>query len=104
MHECVYEFNNKAVAIQVIIIRDSIHVKTKRYPVQFAENYLFQFRKCSIVLNRFQYYTTRVAVGNNPENSAWKSRSWWCFQRTWFCKTLWLTRNNIPGARATYDM
>lgn len=99
--ERVYEFSNGAVAIQMIIIRDSIHVKTKRCPVQFAENYLFQFRKCSIVLNRFQYYATRVDVGNNPENSAWKSRSWWCFQRTRFCKSLWLTRNNIPGARAT---
>lgn len=97
----VYEFSNKAIAIQMIIIRDSIHVKTKRCPVQFAENYLFQFRKCSIVLNRFQYYATRMAVGNNPENSAWKSRSWWCFQRTRFCKILWLPRNNIPDARAT---
>jgi len=45
MHECVYEFNNKAVTIQVIIIRDSIHVKTKRYPVQFAENYLQMLRR-----------------------------------------------------------
>lgn len=83
-------------------------IKTKRCPAQFVGNYLFQFRKRTIIMNGYRYYTVAGSVRDNPENSAHErgnhNRGDGVFKELGFAKTFDSRRHNTPGGVARAQM